>query len=98
MKYQGIFSTWLVGQSFMKDSLTALMLLHLHQELSQVIAQEALLLSLQGCLIVIYSLCHSNVGLTRASLRGSCVIFKKQYDANLDVIMSLDQGFPDLAG
>lgn len=47
-----------MSQSFMQDSLTALILLHLHEQLSQVIAQEVLLLGLQGCFIVIYCLCN----------------------------------------
>ncbi|TNN84570.1 hypothetical protein EYF80_005270 [Liparis tanakae] len=43
--------TWLMGQGFLQDSLTALILLHLHQQLRQVVAQELLLLRLQGCFI-----------------------------------------------
>lgn len=43
-------------QSFMQNFLTALKLLHLHQQLSQIITQEVKLLSLQGCFIVIYGL------------------------------------------
>lgn len=50
-----------MSQSFMQDSLTALILLHLHEQLSQVIAQEVLLLGLQGCFIVIYCLCNSRL-------------------------------------
>ena len=52
-----ILSTWLVCESFVQDSLTALVQLHLHQQLGQIVAQEALLLRLQGCFIVIYRLC-----------------------------------------
>lgn len=50
-----------MSQSFMQDSLTALILLHLHQQLGQVIAQEVLLLGLQGRFIVIYCLCDSSL-------------------------------------
>lgn len=56
-----ISSTLFMGQSVMQDPLTALILLHLHQQLSQVITQEVLLFGLQGCLVVIY--CLSNSGL-----------------------------------
>lgn len=45
-------------QSFMQNFLTALKLLHLHQQLSKIITQEVKLLSLQGCFIVIYCLCN----------------------------------------
>lgn len=61
VKHCDILNTWFMSQSFMQDSLTALILLHLHEQLSQVIAQEVLLLGLQGCFIVIYCLCNSRL-------------------------------------
>lgn len=61
MKDCGIISTWFMVQSFMQNFLTALILLHLHQQLSQVITQEVMLRSLQGCFIVIYCLCNGSL-------------------------------------
>lgn len=46
-------------QSLMQNFLTALKLLHLQQQLSQIITQEVKLLSLQGCFIVTYRLCNT---------------------------------------
>lgn len=54
-----------MGQSVMQDPLTALILLHLHQQLSQVITQEVLLFGLQGRLVVIYCLSNSGLMSTR---------------------------------
>lgn len=59
-KHRDVLSTLFMCQSFIQDSLTAFVLLHLHQQLSQVIAQEVLLLGLQGCFIIIYCLCSSS--------------------------------------
>lgn len=53
-----IFTTCSMVQSLMQNFLTALKLLHLHQQLSQIITQEVKLLSLQGCFIVTYRLCN----------------------------------------
>lgn len=61
-----------MGQSFMQDSLTTLVLLHLHQQLSQVIAQEVLLLSFQSSLIVVYCLHNSRLASMLVCL---CVTF-----------------------
>lgn len=69
--------TWFMVQSFMQDSFTTLVLLHLHQQLSQVVAQEVLLLCLQGSFVVIYRLCNS--GLASRSVRPhseSCLCLK----------------------
>lgn len=54
-----------MSQSVMQDSLTALILLHFHQQLSQVITQEVLLFGLQGRLVVIYCLSNSGLMSTR---------------------------------
>lgn len=54
------FSTWFMSQSVMQDFFTAIVLLHLHQKLSQVVAQERVLLCLQGSLIVLDSLNVNN--------------------------------------
>lgn len=46
-----------MGESFLQHLLTVLILLHLHQQLSQVVAQEVVLLRLQGSFIVVDGLC-----------------------------------------
>lgn len=61
VQYCEVISTWFMVQSIMQDSLTALILFHLHQQLSQVVAQEVLLLRLQSSFIVIYCLCNSSL-------------------------------------
>lgn len=61
VSHRDIFSTCSMVQSLMQNFLTAVKLLHLHQELSQIITQEVKLLSLQGCFIVIY--CLGNIKL-----------------------------------
>lgn len=60
--------TRFVVQGFVQDSLAALVLLHLHQQLRQVVAQEVLLLRLQGGFVVVYGLRTATVGLTLASV------------------------------
>lgn len=69
-------------QSLMQNFLTALKLLHLHQQLSQIITQEVKLLSLQGCFIVTYRLCNTKCKSAYGSflpLRINRVHFKEVY-------------------
>ena len=80
----------------MQDLLTALVLLHLHQKLGQVIAQEILLLSLQSCFIVINCL-HGNGSLASAQLCLCDFNLQTTVNTDLDVVMSLVEGFPNLA-
>lgn len=64
--------TWFMVQSFVQDSFATLVLLHLHQQLSQVIAQEVLLLRLQGSFVVIYRLCNSGLASTSVLCPAKC--------------------------
>lgn len=62
-----------MGQSIMQDPFTALILLHFHQQLCQVITQEVLLLSLQGLFVVIYCLRKSTLESTKDCLHFTCI-------------------------